>query len=93
MRRTGRGHVALSSKMVGGSPTGKVKSMWMRLQVLIGDALQRGATIPAREEGQTLLEYAIVIAVAVLVVLGSIKAFGTSLGNLFNSLIAQVTGI
>jgi len=34
-----------------------------------------------------------VIAVAVLVVLGSIKAFGTSLGNLFNNLIAQVTGI
>jgi Flp pilus assembly pilin Flp len=67
--------------------------MWMRLQVLIGDALRQGATIPAREEGQTLLEYAIVIAVAVLVVLGSIKAFGTSLGNLFNNLIAQVTGI
>ena len=77
----------------GSSPAGKGNAMWTRLRWLIGEVLRGEGALPRREEGQTLLEYAIVIAVAVLVVLGSIKAFGMSLGNLFNSLIAQVTGI
>ncbi len=49
--------------------------------------------VPAREEGQTLVEYAIVIAVAVLVVLGAIKAFGQAMAALFTRLMQQVTGI
>lgn len=67
--------------------------MWTRLQWLIGEIMRGEVSFLEREEGQTLLEYAIVIAVAVLIVLGSIKAFGTSLANLFNNLISQVTGI
>lgn len=49
--------------------------------------------LPAREDGQTLVEYAIVIAVAVLVVLAAIKAFGQAMASLFTRLMQQVTGI
>ena len=57
-------------------------------QVLLGEGI-----LPRREEGQALVEYAIVIAVGVLVVLVAIKAFGQALAALVTRLMQQVTGI
>jgi hypothetical protein len=49
--------------------------------------------LPEREEGQTLVEYAIVIMVAVMVVLAAVRGFGQTLASLFTRMIGQVSGI
>jgi len=67
--------------------------MKARLERIYWQVMASEGIVPAREEGQTLVEYAIVIAVAVLVVLGAIKAFGQAMAALFTRLIQQVTGI
>lgn len=45
------------------------------------------------ERGQALLEYAIAVAVAVLVVMGSVKLFGQAMADMFSRLIGLVQGI
>jgi hypothetical protein len=45
------------------------------------------------ESGQALLEYAIALAVAVLVVMGSVKLFGQAMADMFTRLIGLVAGI
>ena len=45
------------------------------------------------DSGQSLLEYAIAIAVAVLVVMGAVKLFGEAMADLFTRLIGLVQGI
>jgi Flp pilus assembly pilin Flp len=45
------------------------------------------------ESGQALLEYAIAIAVAVLVVMGSVKLFGQAMADMFTRLIGLVQGV
>jgi Flp pilus assembly pilin Flp len=67
--------------------------MKARLERIYWQVMASEGVVPARAEGQTLVEYAIVIAVAVLVVLGAIKAFGQAMAALFTRLMQQVTGI
>jgi Flp pilus assembly pilin Flp len=51
------------------------------------------ARVATVESGQALLEYAIAIAVAVLVVMGSVKLFGQAISDMFTRLIGLVQGI
>jgi pilus assembly protein Flp/PilA len=40
---------------------------------------------PAREEGQTMVEYALLVAFIALVALVAVKVLGSSISSLFNS--------
>jgi Flp pilus assembly pilin Flp len=64
-----------------------------RLMRVYIQAVARAGALPSREEGQGLVEYALILLVAVLIVMGAVKGFGTTLGNLFTRLIGQVAGI
>ena len=67
--------------------------MDQRIERIYWQVVATGGALPTREEGQSLVEYAMILAVGVLVVLAAVKGFGNSLAALFTRLIGQVTGI
>ncbi len=70
-----------------------MKGIWQRVERLYWEVVLSGGKLPRREEGQTLVEYAIAGSVAVLIVMVAVKAFGTALAAVFTRLISQVQGI
>ena len=56
--------------------------MWISLYQLAGALVAR----VQREEGQTMAEYAILVAVIALVVLGAAVFLGSSISSIFSSL-------
>jgi Flp pilus assembly pilin Flp len=67
-----------------------MREQLMRMYV---QAVARAGALPEREEGQGLVEYALILLVAVLIVMGAVKGFGNTLAGLFTRLIGQVAGI
>lgn len=45
------------------------------------------------EEGQDLLEYALLVALIALVAFGAVQAAGTSVNSIFNSIATQLAGV
>ncbi|HTI37572.1 MAG TPA: Flp family type IVb pilin [Vicinamibacterales bacterium] len=45
------------------------------------------------EEGQDLLEYALLVALIALVAFGAVQAAGTSVNDIFNSIATQLAGV
>ncbi len=70
-----------------------MRATWERIERLYWEVLLSGGQLPPREEGQTLVEYAIAGSVAVLIVMVAVKAFGAALAAVFTRLIQQVQGI
>ncbi len=70
-----------------------MRAVWERVVRLYWEVVLSGGKLPRREEGQTLVEYAIAASVAVLIVMVGVKAFGSALVAVFNRLMQQVQGI
>jgi len=71
---------------------------FLRLQVLVllafqGLCLRLEARAARGREGQTLVEFGIVVALVALAALAAVKLFGTEIGNMFNRLIQKITGV
>jgi Flp pilus assembly pilin Flp len=45
------------------------------------------------EEGQDLLEYALLVALIALVAFGAVEAAGTSVNSIFDSIATQLAGV
>ncbi len=52
--------------------------------------LERLSTLVRREEGQDLLEYALLIALIALVCVGAITIAGTNVQQVFNNIAGQI---
>lgn len=46
-----------------------------------------------RDEGQDLLEYALLVALIALVAFGAVQAAGTSVNGIFNSIATQLASV
>lgn len=70
----------------------------LRLQVLALGAIERFALrLAARaargREGQTLVEFGIVVALVALAAMAAVKLFGTEIANMFGRLLQKITGV
>jgi len=66
-----------------------MKQLWNRVNHLVARAA--GAT--RREEGQTMVEYGLIIALIALAVVGTILIIGQDLNNVFNNVVDQIKTI
>lgn len=62
-------------------------------RALLGSLRAAGPWVGARERAQSLVEYAIGVAVIAIVALGAVQAFGGGVGQLFTRLLGRVSGI
>lgn len=54
--------------------------------------INRLRTFSANEEGQDLLEYALLVALIALVAFGAVKLAGGSVNSIFNNIASQLGG-
>jgi pilus assembly protein Flp/PilA len=52
--------------------------------------IRKVKSVVVREEGATMVEYGLMVALVALVAIGGVTALGTSLNALFNSVVAQL---
>ncbi len=79
---------------------GEAVDLAIRLQVLldnwdglIQDKLRERLERGQGEAGQSLVEYAIALALIAIAAMGAIQALGGGIGNLFQRLLARIQGI
>ena len=65
-----------------------LETLWLRLGVVMSDPL--GAV--RREEGQTLVEYALIIALVSVVLIGALKALAIAIGGVFTKIDSALNG-
>ena len=59
-------------------------------RVHMSSFIRKVKSVVVREEGATMVEYGLMVALVALVAIGGVTALGTSLNNLFNSVVAQL---
>ena len=52
--------------------------------------IRKVKSVVVREEGATMVEYGLMVSLVALVAIGGVTQLGTSLNNLFNSVVAQL---
>ncbi len=80
--------------------------MWTRFMQRIQDELRRAAALLAHasttlaaqtyaslEKGQSMVEYAIVVAVVAIAALAAVQLFGTGVSTVFQNLLLKVQGL
>jgi Flp pilus assembly pilin Flp len=65
-----------------------LENLWLRLAVVMSDPL--GAL--RREEGQTLVEYALIIALVSVVLIAALKALAVAIGGVFTKIDSALNG-
>jgi Flp pilus assembly pilin Flp len=73
---------------MGCGPEGRsmLESMYVKLLVAYGGARDR----LARQEGQALVEYALIISLIALVCIGALQLTGNSITKIFNNISAEL---
>ena len=59
-------------------------------RVHMSSFIRKVKSVVVREEGATMVEYGLMVALVALVAIGGVTALGTSLNGLFNSVVAQL---
>jgi len=59
-------------------------------RVRMSSFIRKVKSVVVREEGATMVEYGLMVALVALVAIGGVTALGTSLNALFNSVVAQL---
>jgi pilus assembly protein Flp/PilA len=59
-------------------------------RVHMSSFIRKVKSVVVREEGATMVEYGLMVALVALVAIGGVTALGTSLNALFNSVVAQL---
>ena len=63
--------------------------LWLRVQAHLGSL--RRAT--GREEGQTLTEYALILVLIAMVVIGMVALFGEQLDTTYNEIVGDLSAL
>ena len=77
--------------------SGQMRGMWSRLLALyVSRTLwltRMGRRLRTEERGQSMVEYAIVVALVAVIAMAAVQAFGQGISQVFQQLLSQITSL